>query len=186
MGPFDMLCRLRELGREPLTRRRRLRRLAYRWCRNTTLADDLVQECFLKALKNLSQLRDVKAMDAWLFHIMHNCWLDHLRRERPSEDIDNLSDSEELAIDDRHDRADLIVRVRDAIGRLPSAQREVLELVDLHGYSYSEVAALLDIPTGTVTSRVSRAREALRLMLEDIMNEQTGTAETVVALRKAQ
>lgn len=172
MGPPDYLSRLRALGRTLRERHSRLHHLACAWCRNRSLADDLVQETFLKALRNLGQLRDVSAMDAWLGNILHNCWRDHLRRQKVIEDIDAFAEDEAMAVELRQERAEIVTRVRTAITRLPAGQREVLMLVDLVGYSYAEVAALLDIPTGTVTSRISRAREALRAELADLAGGQ--------------
>jgi len=179
MNPIERLCQRRELGRRLEERRERLRRIAQSWCRNRPLADDLVQETFAKALRSLGQLREIQAFDAWLFHILHHCWLDHCRRERPSEDIETLSDSTELSTEQPQERMDIVQRVRAAIARLPLGQREVLSLVDLAGFSYAEVAMILDIPTGTVTSRISRARETLRDQLAPL----TARPENVVALR---
>lgn len=127
--------------------------------------DDLVQETLTKALRNIGRLRDSDAIDAWLFRIMANCWRDHFRRERLTEDISTLADLEELASDGDFDTAEIINRLRAAMAQLPLGQREVLALIELQGFSYPEVAELLDIPVGTVTSRVCRAREALREML---------------------
>ena len=60
-------------------RRNKLYRIAYSWCHDPALADDLVQETIYKALKNASRLRDVKTMDSWLYRILYNCWQDYLR-----------------------------------------------------------------------------------------------------------
>lgn len=179
MNPIERLCQRRELGRHLEGQRHRLHRIAQSWCRSRALAEDLVQETFAKALHNLEQLRDPRAIDAWLFHILHNSWLDHLRRERPSEDIETLSDTTEFATEQPQERRDVIHRVRVAISRLPLGQREVLTLVDLAGFSYAEVAMILKIPTGTVTSRISRAREALR----DQLAPPTDTPVNVVPMR---
>ncbi len=162
---MELLRRIGRLAHTIGERRTKLHRVAYAWCRDRTLADDLVQETLTKALGNIGRLRDTDAIDAWLFRIMANCWRDHFRRERLTEDIDDLEDREELASDGAYDTADLVSRVRAAMAKLPLGQREVLALVELQGFSYPEVAELLDIPVGTVTSRVCRAREALRGML---------------------
>lgn len=168
MGPLDYLHRLRALGRGLRERRNRLHRLACAWCRNRSLADDLVQETFLKALRHLGQLRDVSALDAWLSNILFNCWRDHVRRQKTMEDIDALAEDEEMAGELSEQRSEVVARVREAIAQLPASHREVLMLVDLAGYSYADVAQLLNVPTGTVTSRLSRAREALRAELADL------------------
>lgn len=181
MNPIVRLCQRRELGRSLEARRSRLFRIALSWCRNRSLADDLVQETFSKALRHIGQLREPQAFDAWLFHILHHCWLDHCRRERPSEDIDTLSNTTELSAEQPQERMDIIHRVRAAIARLPAGQREVLSLVDLAGFSYAEVAMILEIPTGTVTSRISRARESLRNQLVRLIEQ----PENVVPIRIA-
>lgn len=182
MNPIDILSRLHALSSQIAARRRRLHRLALSWCRDQSLADDLVQETFLKALRRLNQLRDVRSMDAWLSNILFNSWRDHVRGRRHTEDIDQLSDLEEFVLDCEDEKRDLIGRVHSAIDTLPPAQREVLALVDLHGYSYTEVSVLLGIPTGTVTSRISRAREALR----DHLLDYVAAPPKVIPLRKAQ
>jgi RNA polymerase sigma-70 factor (ECF subfamily) len=182
LNPVDLLCRLQALSSQIKARRRRLHRLALSWCRDRSLADDLVQETFLKALRHLNQLRDVASMDAWLSNILFNSWRDHVRSRRHTEDIDQLSDLEEFMVACEDEKGDVVGRVHSAIDTLPLAQREVLALVDLHGYSYTEVAALLDIPTGTVTSRISRAREALREQLMDFV----AVTPQVIQLRKVQ
>lgn len=179
LNPVDLLCRLRALSCEIKARRRRLHRLALSWCRDRSVADDLVQETFLKAIRHLGQLRDVNSLDAWLSNILFNNWRDHIRSRRDAEDIDELNELEEFALDCEDEKRDVIGRVHDAIDSLPPAQREVLALVDLHGYSYDEVAALLNIPIGTVNSRISRARETLRDLLVDCI----ATSPKVIRLR---
>jgi RNA polymerase sigma-70 factor (ECF subfamily) len=174
MNPIERLCQRRELGGHLEQRRDRLRRIALSWSRNRSLADDLVQETFEKALRHFRQLREIQSFDAWLFHILHNCWMDHLRRERPCEDIETLSNTDEFATEQPQERMDIVQRVRAAIARLPLGQREVLSLVDLAGFSYAEVAMILEIPTGTVTSRISRARESLRDQLAPLTEQPRG------------
>jgi len=181
MNPIEQLCKRRELGRQLEERRGRLYRIANSWCRSHSLADDLVQEAFTKALRHIGQLREPQAFDAWLFHILHHCWLDYCRRERPSEDIDRFSNATELSAEQPQERMDIIHRVRAAIACLPVGQREVLSLVDLAGFTYAEVAMILEIPTGTVTSRISRARETLRDQLMPL----TEKPENIVPIRLA-
>lgn len=152
-------------------RRKKLIRVARAWCGDSTLAEDLVQETFAKALRRLGQLRDPAAMDAWLFQIMTNCWRDHFRRERPTDDIDALLERDDFAADGGYDADEIVARVRAAIDKLPLGQREVLALIELEGFSYAETAELLSVPQGTVTSRVCRARETLRELLLDLGTE---------------
>lgn len=166
MNTVDFLCRRRDMTALLEQRRKKLYLVAYTWSKDRMLADDLAQETLTKAIRNLATLRDASAMDAWLFRILANCWRDYLRRRRSMEDIDTLGD-DEPAWDGNLNERQLVSRVRAAIARLPSGQREVLALVELMGFSYAEVAAMLEIPIGTVTSRICRAREALRLLLQE-------------------
>jgi len=162
------------LGEHFRTCQRRLHGIAYMWCRNHPQADDLVQETFAKALKNIAQLRENKAIDAWLYHILYHCWLDTRRRERQAEDIDAVNEAGELISEARPEDAEIAARVRAAVLRLPDGQREVLSLVDIEGFSYGEVSTILNIPVGTVTSRISRAREALRADLAELVSDGFG------------
>lgn len=163
-----------------------LYRLALMWCQDPALADDLTQEALAKALQRRSQLRDASKLRAWLCGILLNCWRDHLRARRPTEDIDEI-DEQWLAAGDGTEHAvsclQLAARVRAAIARLPLGQREVLSLVDLEECTYAEVAQLLALPIGTVMSRLCRARTALRTMLADVKAQTTTAAVAQPSLR---
>jgi RNA polymerase sigma-70 factor (ECF subfamily) len=148
-------------------RRELLYRLAFSWCHNPALADDLVQDAMVKALKNARQLKDAAAIKGWLSKILANCWYDHLRRTRETVDLDNLPYEETASSGDEHEQQDIVSRVRAKIAELPIGQRQVITLVDLAGFSYAEISHILDIPVGTVMSRISRARKALRAKLAD-------------------
>jgi RNA polymerase sigma-70 factor (ECF subfamily) len=148
-------------------RRELLYRLAYSWCHNPALADDLVQDAMVKALKNARQLKDAAAIKGWLSKILANCWYDHLRRTRETVDLDNLPYEETASSGDEHEQQDIVSRVRAMIAELPVGQRQVITLVDLAGFSYAEISHILDIPVGTVMSRISRARKALKAKLAD-------------------
>jgi len=148
-------------------RRELLYRLAYSWCHSAALADDLVQDAMVKALKSGSQLKKPAAIKGWLSKILANCWYDHLRRTRDMVDLDNLPYEEATDSTDVHEQQDIVSRVRAMIATLPVGQRQVITLVDLAGFSYIEIADILDIPIGTVMSRISRARNALKTKLAD-------------------
>jgi len=152
--------------------RPRLFRLACSWCHNPDLADDLVQETLYKALKNARQLRDMDTLDSWLFSILNNCWRDHFRRQRKIEDIDNVVLIEEVTPSHLAEQQNIVDKVRGAVALLPAGQCQVLTLVDLEGLSYLEVAEVLDIPIGTVMSRLCRARKALASRLLEFQPEQ--------------
>lgn len=162
MKLLKYLCRSEVLSRRLEAARPRLYRMAYAWTRNTALADDLTQEALAKALRHGDQLRELEAMDTWLFRILSNCWRDHLRKHKETEDIDNVTLLSEATPESRHQDQQLIDRVRAAILRLPEGQRQVVTLVDLEGFTYAEVAEILEIPIGTVMSRLCRAHNTLR------------------------
>ena len=152
--------------------RGRLYRMAYAWTHDPALADDLVQQTYYKALRNQKQLRDIDAADAWLFRILSNCLTDHYRARK-----ELLSDDELISIEKRtpeHEVQDEQVaqRVRQAVRSLPLPQCQVVTLVDLEGFAYVAVSQILDIPVGTVMSRLSRGRRALRDRLLDVHTKQ--------------
>ncbi len=147
-----------------------LYRIGYAWCHDTALADDLVQETLVRVLARRGQLRDALALRAWATKILHHCWIDHLRRRREFDDWESLEDSHETGAEtpeQQCDRTRIVACVRAAVARLPMAQREVLTLVDLEEFGYAEVAGILGIPVGTVMSRLSRGRAALKQHLLD-------------------
>lgn len=146
---------------------RRLHRVAYSWCHDPHLAADLVQDTMVKAFKNQHQLRDRTALKGWLFAILANSWRDHCRRARETVDIDAIELGDDFSQEVESDRLDMLQRVRRAIARLSRDHREVLTLVVLEGMAYDEVAKVLSIPIGTVTSRLCRARQILRRNLHD-------------------
>jgi RNA polymerase sigma-70 factor, ECF subfamily len=151
--------------------RPKLYRVAYSWCHNAALADDIVQETLIKALRNITQLREPDLMHSWLFTILANCWRDHFRQHREMDDIDELEDFRcvhETTPEEEHAQSQLVHRVRSAIAKLPIGQRQVLTLVDLEEFPYVEVAAILAIPIGTVMSRLCRARQSLKALLTEL------------------
>lgn len=151
-----------------------LYRIAYAWCHDATLADDLVQEALSKAWARRAQLRDESALKTWVVSIMNHCWLDHLRGRRDFDDVEDWQDELESGTESPEaccDRERVIACVRAAVARLPLGQRQVLTLVDLEDFGYAEVAGILDIPVGTVMSRLSRARASLRNLLEPVAQQ---------------
>lgn len=154
-----------------------LYRIAYAWCHDAALADDLVQETLSRAWTRRAQLRDEAALKGWMVAIMNRCWLDHLRGRRDFDDLADLEDELESQTDTPEaccDREQVIACVRAAVARLPLGQRQVLTLVDLEEFGYAEVAKILDIPVGTVMSRLSRARASLKTLLDDAMPRAAG------------
>ena len=148
--------------------RARLYRMAYAWTHRPDLADDLVQQTIVKALSNQKQLKDLGAVQAWLFRIMSNCLKDYHRAKREVLSADELVIVDHTTPEGEAHRRQLVIKVRDAVGRLPLAQCQVITLVDLEGFTYANVAEILDIPVGTVMSRLCRGRRALRELLVEI------------------
>ncbi|MEE9309388.1 MAG: RNA polymerase sigma factor [Cocleimonas sp.] len=146
-------------------RRKRLYRLAYSWCHDGMLADDLVQDTLGKALKSYQQLKDHRKIDAWLFRILHNTWMDHLRRYKSTTDLDDVDPMGDENPENNLSDDQLIKKVRQAVFSLPIPQRQVITLVDLEGCTYVEVADILALPIGTVMSRLCRGRKRLKDIL---------------------
>ena len=156
------LCRSREFRLKLQKSRNRLYRLAYSWCHIPELADDLTQDTLSKALKQSAQLKDLEAMDSWLFRILSNCWHDHLRAKRETMIYDEELHQHQSTPELLNLRLQEIDRVRRAVAALPESQRQVITLVDIEGCRYAEVANILELPIGTVMSRLCRARSALK------------------------
>ncbi|MFN3663550.1 RNA polymerase sigma factor [Yoonia sp.] len=132
-------------------------------------ADDLVQASVEKALRNLDGFTRGTRMDAWMFRIIRNTWIDTIRARRDTVEFDAEAAATIIGSDGRATtEAHLhLAEVRRAMASLPEEQRAVLMLVCVEGMRYREVAEVLDIPEGTVMSRLSRARLALAEKLKD-------------------
>lgn len=167
MGILGLFCRSHDFNNRLEQNRKRLYRVAYSWCHNTHLADDLVQETMLRAMKSAASLRSFEAMDSWLFSILTNCWRGHLRSRRDLQEFDENEFQSDSSPETANQQRQTVYRVRNAVAQLPPGQREVVTLVDLEGFSYAEVAEILTIPIGTVMSRLCRARQTLKEKLID-------------------
>lgn len=166
LGGLTQFGRQRRLRQQLCEQRDRLMRIAWSWCHGTTMADDLVQETLARALAKIGSLRDEERLEVWVTRIMVNLFRDQYRRIEPE-----LTNEFALAADDdgperAFEREDLIRRTRRALRELNEGQRQVIALVDLSEFSYAETARILDLPIGTVMSRLWRARQALRQRLE--------------------
>jgi len=148
--------------------RERLYRMAFSWTHDAALADDLVQQTCYQALRKQRHLRDIDAADAWLFRILANCLADHHRARREVLSGDELLLIEKRTPEHATQEDQVAQRVRKAVAGLPLAHRQVVTLVDLESFSYASVAEILGIPVGTVMSRLSRGRRALRDHLLDV------------------
>jgi RNA polymerase sigma-70 factor, ECF subfamily len=161
----------------------RLRRYARALTRDLASADDLVQDCLTRALGKLHLWQQGTDMRAWLLTILHNQYVNHVRRSAREGAAVGLNECEPLLA--RAPRQGEWLELRDlerAIVKLPDAQRSVILLIGLEGMNYEDVAAVLDVPVGTIRSRLSRGREALR-RLTGIAPDQEAT--TLAAKPKA-
>ena len=129
-------------------------------------AEDLVQECALRAMTARNTPRDEPAYRAWLFRIIRNLFLDGIRHQKVAEPVaeEEISASE-TEFWQGEERFISVLTVRLEIEKLPQEKREIITLIDFVGLSYAETAELLHVPVGTVMSRISRAR---RMLLEAI------------------
>jgi len=144
-----------------------LRRYAMALVGNASGADDLVQDCIERALRQYEDLRDRQRIGGWLRSILHNLYIDELRRRRSrgvEEDITNLIDDGALSVPagDPGSFRDFVA----AMNTLSVEHRQILLLVGLEGLNYREISEELKVPLGTVMSRLARARERLRASLE--------------------
>lgn len=160
--------------------RPRLYRTAYSWCHNPDLADDLVQQTLYKALENYSQLRELKALNGWLFRILYRCFVNQKKYNREVALDDSMLGVEDYTPEIAAGAAHIVLKVRSAISTLSLEQRQAITLVDLEGFTYAEVAKILDIPVGTVMSRLSRGRKKLLDRLISLKNQKEKTGNTHV------
>ena len=150
-----------------------LYRYALALSRDQAAADDLVQETYLRAVKAQSQLVPGSHLKSWLFVIMRNAWLNQLRHARSGPHFVAFEADDKSAPQARRTDDPLVLylrkvegeEIRDAINALPDIYREIVVLRDIEGFSYQEIAALLECPAGTVMSRLGRARQKLRRSL---------------------
>jgi RNA polymerase sigma-70 factor (ECF subfamily) len=147
----------------------KLRAFAHSLARTTDGADDLVQATCEKALRAADSWMEGTRLDSWMFRIMQNQWIDQKRRTREQVPIEDGESAIQLVGDDgaRTIEARMtLTKVRTQIEELPEEQRAVLVLVCVEDLSYREAAEVLDIPLGTVMSRLARARSALMAAVE--------------------
>ena len=141
----------------------RLRRYARALTGDVNRADDLVQDTLERALAKLDLWQPGSDLRAWLFTLMHNLFVNQIRIKRPQETV--MEDALDEPVSGGQMEALAARDIHAALARLPEEQREVLLLVGLEQFGYAEAAQVLGVPTGTVMSRLSRARERMRQML---------------------
>ena len=143
-----------------------------RWLtRNDAEAEDVVQDACVRALRYFSSLRDDDAR-AWFFTIVRNTWYSRIARHAKVTSMASVNTDGESTPDDALDperrllQQTTVVRVREALAQLPVDFREVIVLREIEGMSYKEIASVVQVPIGTVMSRLARARERLLTLLK--------------------
>ena len=151
-------------------------RFAYSLTRDADEADDLVQDTFLKAYRSWHRFEPGTNCRSWLFTICKNTFRRRFKREKMRPDVEAEAtgdddampivmshvNAEQLGLGDLFDRLDVQPALERAMDELPEPFREIVGLVDLEGFSYHEAAEILEIPVGTVRSRLFRARRRLQ------------------------
>jgi RNA polymerase sigma-70 factor (ECF subfamily) len=160
------ICSTAPLQDKIVESRDQLYHIALAWCGDEMLADDLVQETITAGMKNYQQLRDETKLLGWICSIMKNKWYRHLKKQKNHEHIDDQIPSDEAGPYGNCQEIDTVRQVRLAVSELTLEQRQIISLVDLGELSYCDVAQTLDIPIGTVMSRLHRARKNLLEKLE--------------------
>src|SRR5256714_10740959 len=144
----------------------RLRRYARALARDVAAADDLVQDCLARALGKLHLWQEGTDLRAWLFTILHNQYVNQVRRAVREGAAVGLSETDPLLKPAPHQGKRPGLRdLERGIPQPPEEQRAVLPLVRAQGVAYEEVAEVLGVPVGTVRSRLSRGRDALRRLM---------------------
>ncbi len=155
----------------------RLRRFARALTHHAADADDLVQLAVERALARSQQWRPDSSLTNWMLGIVRNAWIDEIRSRRrwravmaPADEADTVGDSGAERDIDRWS-------IQSALERLPEEQRLAVALVLVEGLSYREAADVMDVPIGTLTSRLNRGRVALQVMLSDPAARRVGPEE---------
>ncbi len=145
----------------------RLRRFARSLASDAAAADDLVQAALERALTRGADLRDPAALQTWLFSVLYRIFVDERRRAARWKRIARLFSAEDDASPPTPEQVFDARTSLAGFGGLTTEQRALLMLVSVEGLAYREAAEALGIPVGTVMSRLSRARQALRAMQEE-------------------
>lgn len=154
-----------DMGQELLGLLPRLRRFARALTRHEADADDLVQLAIERALQHQAQWQADTSLDRWMYRIVRNAWIDEVRarRRRGAQlDVDEFAD---FVPGEGGDALTDALSVQAAMARLPEEQRTAVSLVLVEGLSYKEAAEVMQVPIGTLTSRLARGREALQQLL---------------------
>jgi RNA polymerase sigma-70 factor (ECF subfamily) len=145
----------------------RLRRFARNLTRSPHDADDMVQIAVERAMTRRDQRQPDQRLDGWMFKIVRNAWIDEVRSRGRRDKIFVGSEAGEHMGSETIEQEATLMSVQAAMRRLPEEQRMAVSLVLIEGLPYKEAAAVLEVPIGTLTSRLARGREALQALLGD-------------------
>jgi RNA polymerase sigma-70 factor (ECF subfamily) len=156
----------------------RLRRFAYVLTGDADRSDDLVQETCVRALSRLDQWEQGTRLDSWMYRIAQNAWIDRVRAQKVRSELVDTDATIRLACEDGRQVIENQIALRDvfdAIALLPPDQKIVVALVCIEGLSYKRAAETLQIPMGTLMSRLARARRTLYIAIHG--QPDTGSAK---------
>lgn len=145
--------------------------VVYRMCGDATLAEDAAQTAFIKAWQHLPTYKPENSFHSWLYRIAINTALDMLRREKPTTSIDDINIRNHYRVESQVEKQETAQQIQKAVQLLPEASRAVLILREYQGMHYQEIAETLEIPVGTVMSRLNYARKILLQQLQGLMEE---------------
>jgi RNA polymerase sigma factor (sigma-70 family) len=155
-----------------------LRRYARSLTRNDIDAEDLVHDALVRAYENRASFRAGHNLRVWLMSILHNVFVDRTRARRAeAQRLARLGELVEQQLAPGQDQHVRLCQVRQAFIELPDEQRAALHLVAIEGLTYTEAAATLGIPVGTLMSRIARARAALRTIEDNDFESSTSTTK---------
>ena len=143
----------------------RLRRFARNLTRNPHDADDMVQIAIERAITRADQRQPDARLDGWMFKIVRNAWIDEVRSRGRRDKIFAPEEAGEHIGSEVIEQEVTLMSVQAAMLRLPEEQRMAVSLVLIEGLPYKEAAEVLEVPIGTLTSRLARGREALQVLL---------------------
>ncbi len=143
----------------------RLRRYARYLVRDIECADDLVQDCLVRAIEHIDQWKPGTNLRAWMFVILKNVFLNELQRSK-RETPNEWRHDEEFIVPAAQEARLTLLEIQDAFFKLSDEHREILLLIAIEGLKYEEASLVLEIPVGTIRSRLSRARRALSNLIE--------------------
>jgi RNA polymerase sigma-70 factor (ECF subfamily) len=155
----------------------RLRRYARALTGTREAADDLVQDALERAWTKRALWRPDSNLRAWLFAVMHNVFVNSVKRARPMASLDALNEdggAEPIASSASAETDAALREMSAALAQLPMEQRQVVLLVGLEQLTYAEAAEVLEVPIGTVMSRLSRGRDRLRQLLDEGVEARNG------------